>query len=442
MPSKILLLAFFLLFFLASVFQRDSFNTLSFSTFGFDRSLYILFLFAGPILLINRGSLVLKAQFKILLLWKLCFIILCPLVYFYGVFLGFFSGHNIIDAILTYWQILLLPSCLLIGSYFASRFSIIFFVRCALPALVLSFVFLLPNFILFFISLSDLYDVTATRVSYLPHLFLFFPLASILLYFSLCPYSQYYTFKVNFPRTIQLLISRPVLFVFSFLILALTTLYSGSKAFLFCSLLLIFLHLLVWPVQFLSSRSRFTSSQIFPFLLWLIGFFIIVYFILSSFLLPSLQQLLDLVFGSNSFSLSDVSVIVPDVREESQYHTIKQLNLFGNGSGSYLPVIRSFSKPYLGEFVYLNLIHKFGIFSFPIFYLFFLPLCFSLSLVFGSGFSKNYPVAFILLGSSLPFLTGFYTPIIFSPFFLFLLVFIVFLIDRLYLYNDLTLSFS
>jgi hypothetical protein len=169
----------------------------------------------------------------------------------------------------------------------------------------------------------------------------------------------------------------------------------------------------------------------------LVGIYFISLSLLPQLILPSFQLLVDLVFGPDSINLIDSSIQLPqDVRVDAQYETFQQLTILGNGSGAPLPVIRNFLKPYLGEFLYLNLVHKFGIFSIPFFFAFFWPLFLSLKLLLLTNQQATSSLGFVLLGSSAPYLAGFYTPIVFSPFFLFLLSSLVFFLDRHYLYRD------
>jgi hypothetical protein len=219
--------------------------------------------------------------------------------------------------------------------------------------------------------------------------------------------------------------------------LSLTVLYTGSKAYLFLSSALIVIHFVYFISRFLLFRGRFKVKHAFLSLLFVNVFLAIFLTLSSSFLIPSYQLLADLVLGEGQVSFVDsISKAPNDVRKEAQSSAIRDLRFFGNGAGAPLPSIRNFNKVYLGEFIYLNLIHKYGIFSLPFFYVFFAPLFLSIYFLFSRNCARYSSTSFLLLASSLPFLSGFYTPIVFSPFFLVLLIFISFILDRLSYYRD------
>lgn len=136
-----------------------------------------------------------------------------------------------------------------------------------------------------------------------------------------------------------------------------------------------------------------------------------LYFVLFVVLFVIMLERFDyLVIFEKTFSDDDVANIT---RYDQLYYIVDDLIFIGKGLGAVIPgIIRDFDRPYGVELVYVNIVHKFGIFSLMLFVNWIYCACFLLKLLY----NRIFPLYTIIALTSLGYLfSSLGNPLLFHP---------------------------
>ena len=224
------------------------------------------------------------------------------------------------------------------------------------PITILSVICLAVLFLLF-LAISSIFDMISIfknlttgesishyRIFYNPLIFISFPIISVGLAKIIYPKQTFYIPKI--PKHVGLLLSKSFVGVLIFV----TVILSLSKgAFVILLILIFFIYL--FSIVYSVINLRLTSSL----------FLLSCFFICLLYSIP--QTFWDTLFFTFSSEESSNSI-----RAEQSRYLKQEFTFFGNGLGATLK--SGYIRDNLGygfELTYLNLIHKLGIFSIPLF---------------------------------------------------------------------------
>ncbi len=405
-------------------------------SFQFLSTSYLILIFSTCIILLKQKSITITKRATTTYIWKMILIFGAPLIYLVGLCTGLIQGYPVKHVLANFPQIALFPCTYIVGTYLAKVFTL-----KELCKRVSWFVSVLSCLVIVkggyaLITTKVVYNITAYRQSYSPELYLLFPVIAALIYKALLAPQDLkvdYMFKSFMGHLAR---SRLGALALSLIILASCNLVMGSKAVLIVTAVLM-LVFIVSGVVYLTTEKK--KSMWITTLALLIATIIGIYYLRTSQLVDIMKSTLEYGYGlvselfnttdQSPYGITEIDAYINDPRIESQVATIQDLSIFGNGLGASLPIIRSYYKPFLAEHLYLNIIHKFGIFALPLIMVYLIPLYRSFVLLLSSKYSSRY-YGSILCGLTLPFITGMYTPIILGPCFLIAMVLITFILAK------------
>lgn len=264
------------------------------------------------------------------------------IVWFYGFILGLFVGNKTEYVIANFGGMV----CYLIYFVFVRlgidvdkiiKISLISGFILALYAIISMLSFLLGYNMPFLESNLDLASTGQIRV-YFTNMSVIYPLFATSL--SYLFFNHKYLQKLPFPK---------ILFLLTFIALFPV---SGSKGFILGGLYVVGVFFVFSTISSIH-ELKFKYSYIIAMIIGLIAYFV-------------LDDMGYITIIDNIFSPDDESNLS---RYDQLYYMINDLNFLGHGLGATISsIVRSEEGPYAFELVYINLIHKFGVFSLFLFY--------------------------------------------------------------------------